>query len=341
LQNNLHSLEQQPEAVPYVTSYYNPTWGFCLSHQAREKLKEGLYHAQIDSDFSFGRVPLAHTFLRGDSSREILLSSYLCHPSMANNELSGPLVLLGLYRRICQWPKRQHRFRFVLNPETIGSLCYLFLNGDHLKTHMDAGLVLTCLGGPDKLTYKASRRGNAKIDRLAQHWSERGEALRLRPFTPTGGSDERQYCSPGFNLPMGQMGRTVYGEYLGYHNSLDSKAFMTIEALISSIDSIEAFLKELDQIGPWRNLSPFGEPQLGRRGLYPNINSPATWKHSSDDVFDKRQILERILFVLNYSDGEHNLIDISKKCGCSVRDLLPVIAQLEQKGLLAPKGVME
>jgi aminopeptidase-like protein len=338
LQKNLHSMPHLPNAVPYVTSYYERTWGFCLEHAVRESLREGLYHAEIDAGFSVGRVPLADTFLDGDSSREILLSSYLCHPSMANNELSGPLVLVGLYRRLKQWPKRRHRFRFVLNPETIGSLCYLYMNGDHLKQHMDAGLVLTCLGGPDELSYKSSRRGDASIDRLAQHWNARGEALRLRPFTPTCGSDERQYCSPGFNFPVGQMARTLYGDYLGYHNSLDTKDFMTIDALIASIDKIEAFLKELDQTGPWRNLSPFGEPQLGRRGLYPNINSASTWKDSSDNVFDGRVVLERILWVLNQSDGEQDLIDISRKCGCAVHDLLPIVARLEESGLLALTG---
>lgn len=337
LQPYLHSLPHLPDAVPYVTSYYNRTWGFCLSHNQRQALKPGVYHAHIDADFSQGRVPLAHTFLEGDSEREILLSSYLCHPSLANNELSGPLVLLGLYNRIKAWPRRRHRFRFVLNPETIGSLCYLHLHGGELRETMDAGLVLTCLGGPGSLTYKASRRETALADRLAHHWAVSGNALRLRPFTPTSGSDERQYCSPGFNLPVGQFARCAYGDYDGYHNSLDCKDFMTIDALVRSIDEIEAYLKALDMAGPWRNLAPFGEPQLGRRGLYPNINSAATWAASSDDVFDGRVILERILTVLNYSDGDHDLVAIADRCGCSVRDLLPVVRWLEEGGLLACK----
>ena len=336
LQNHLHSLPHLPGAVPYVTSYYNRTWGFCLSHSQRQALKPGTYRARINADFSAGRVPLAHTFLDGDSDREILLSSYLCHPSLANNELSGPLVLLGLYNRLKAWPHRRHRFRFVLNPETIGSLCYLHLHGDEMRNTLDAGLVLTCLGGPGSLSYKSSRRENAPGDRLAQHWHARGEPLRLRPFTPTSGSDERQFCSPGFNLPVGQFARCAYGDYDGYHNSLDTKAFMTIEALVKSIDEIEAYLKELDNVGPWRNLAPYGEPQLGRRGLYPNINSAATWQASSDDVFDGRVILERVLMVLNYSDGDHDLIAIADKAGCAVRDLLPVVKRLEEGGLLAP-----
>jgi aminopeptidase-like protein len=339
LQPHLHSLPHLPDAVPYVTSYYNRTWGFCLSHTQRLALKPGTYRVHIDADFSTGRVPLAHTFLDGDSRREILIPSYLCHPSLANNELSGPLVLLGLYHRLKAWPRRRHRFRFVLNPETIGSLCYLHLYGDDLMANVDAGLVLTCLGGPGNLTYKTSRRETATVDRLADHWQARGEAIRLRPFTPTGGSDERQYCAPGFNLPVGQFARCAYGEYDGYHNSLDTKAFMTIDALVRSIDEIEAFLQELDMVGPWVNQSPFGEPQLGRRGLYPNINSAATWGASSDEVFDGRKILERILTVLNYSDGGRDLVAIAGKANCTVRDLLPVVTRLEQGGLL--KSILE
>lgn len=337
LQDHLHSLPHLPEAVPYVTSYYKRTWGFCLSERQRSSLQsDGLYHAKIDADFRDGRVPVAHTILKGQSTREILLSSYLCHPSLANNELSGPLVLLGLYRRIRNWPERQHRFRFVLNPETIGSLCYLHLHGEHLKRHLDAGLVLTCLGGPAELSYKASRRRNTTVDRLAQHWNARGEPLRLRAFTPSGGSDERQYCSPGFNLPVGQMARDVYGEYPGYHNSLDTKAFMTVEALVDSIDRIEDFLKELDQGGPWFNLQPCGEPQLGRRGLYPTLNSASTWKTSSDEVFDGRAVLERILYTLNYSDGLHDLVAVADLAGCSTAELLPIVKRLREAGLLAP-----
>ena len=334
VQKHLHSLPRLPDAVPYVTSYYNRTWGFCLSDRARQGLKAGLYHARIDAGFSTGRVALAHGFLTGETDREIMLSSYLCHPSLANNELSGPLVLLGLYHRLAGWPRRRHRFRFVLNPETIGSLCYLSLHGEALRARMDAGLVLTCLGGPGRVSYKASRRETGVADRLARHWHGRGEALALRPFTPVSGSDERQYCSPGFDLPVGQFARSLYGDYDGYHNSLDTKAFMTIEALVASIDTIESYLRELDLAFPWINQAPFGEPQLGRRGLYPNINSAATWAASSDEIFDGRRILERILTLLSYGDGVHDLVAIAEKCGCSVRELLPLVRRLEDGGLL-------
>ena len=249
---------------------------------------------------------------------------------------SPGLPALGLYT--ANVTHRQHTFRFVLNPETIGSLCYLHHFGDELKQNMDAGLVLTCLGGQGPLSYKMTRRETARIDRLAENWNERGHQMVKRSFTPSHGSDERQYCSPGFNLPMGQLARTVYGQYEGYHNSLDTKEFMTIEALLLSINEIELFLRELDNVGPWINLAPYGEPQLGRRGLYPNINSANTWKTSSDEIFDGRVILERILNILNYSDGHYDLIDIAKKCNCRISDLLPVVDRLNSEGLLQFHG---
>lgn len=336
LQSHLFSLPDFPKVTPYVTSYYRRQWGFCLPDSVRKSLTKGEYHARIDSHFVPGQVPLAHTLLPGECEQEIMLSSYLCHPSLANNELSGPLVLLGLYLRLAAWKRRRYTYRFVLNPETIGSVCYLHLHGEHLKKHMVAGLVLTCLGGPrPHLSYKTSRRGNAQIDRLARRWSGGKRAqLAIREFTPCSGSDERQFCSPGFNLPVGQMARTVYGEYDGYHNSLDTKEFMRIDALVESIDTLEAFLFDLDQAGPYLNTAPYGEPQLGKRDLYPNINSAATWHASSDTVFDARTILDRLLMTLSYSDGTHDLMDIADKCGCSLADLYPVVQKLEAGGLL-------
>ena len=340
LQPHLHSLSTLPDAIPYVTSYYKRRWGFCLTQRQRDALVPGNYHAKIEAEFKEGRVPLAHSLLQGRSEREIVLSSYLCHPSLANNELSGPLVLLGLYLRIQKWKDRNHAFRFILNPETIGSLCYLHLHGAELKRKMDAGLVLTCLGGPGDLSYKQSRRESSLGDRLADHWVQRQQPITVRRFTPSGGSDERQYCSPGFNLPMGQFARSVYGQYDGYHNSLDTKEFMSIDALIDSINVIEDFLKELDYAGTWKNEAPYGEPQLGRRGLYPTLNSPnVVWKELQTMGGDGESVLlERILYVLNYSDGDHDLIDIARRCGCSVSDLIPVASRLQQEGLLSFSG---
>jgi aminopeptidase-like protein len=340
LQPHLYSLEALPEAVPYVTSYYRRHWGFCLSHRQRQELRPGRYHAVIEAEFRPGGVPFATAQLEGEGPEELLLSSYLCHPSLANNELSGPLVLLGLYDRLSRWPRRRYGYRFLLNPETIGSLCYLHRHGQRQQQTLIGGLVLTCLGGPSpSLSYKLSRRGDGILDRVMLGLADGrlpgvGLPVDIRPFDPRGGSDERQYCSPGFNWPVGQVARTVYGAYDGYHNSLDDKAFMGIDRLVETIDALEQALRLVELACPYRNLSPFGEPQLGRRNLYPTINSADTWGRSNDAVSDHREFLNRILVVLNYSDGRLPMLDIAARHGFDLGALEPVIAVLEREGLL-------
>lgn len=341
LKPHLHCVPAYPDAIPYVTSYYKRSWGFCLTARELRMLRDGEYHAYIDSDFaSNGGVQFAHCALPGESPNEILLTSYLCHPSLANNELSGPLVLLGLFDCISKWPRRRFTYRFLLNPETIGSLCYLHRYGDYLRDKMVSGIVLTCLGGPSEyLTYKVSRRGDSLIDRVV-HYLRAYEkfAVDVRPFNPVEGSDERQYCSPGFNLPVGQLARTVYGFYAGYHNSLDTKEFMGIPSLAQSIREIEQILRAQEMGSRYINLKPYGEPQLGPRGLYPNVNSVSTWTNSTDDLVDSRQFLNRILTVLNYADGDHDMMTIAKQCSCKLGGLSDVVEKLEQSGLLAHLG---
>lgn len=336
LQPHLYSIPELPAAVPYVTSYYKRRWGFCIAHEQREKLKPGTYHARIDTEFKDGGVLFAQAMLPGESKHEILLSSYLCHPSLANNELSGPLVLLGLYNRIKNWRRRRYSYRFLLNPETIGSLCFLHEHHRELKESLVSGIILTCLGGPaPDLLYKASRKGNTLIDRVIDYPDKKTLLpVRQTPFSPLGGSDERQFCSPGFNLPVGQLSRTTYGQYDGYHNSLDNKEFMGIDNLVGSITTIEQILNYIEICGNPVNLSPFGEPQLGKRNLYPQLNSNETMKMSTDNYVDKRIQLNRILTMLNMADGNRSLIDIAEACQCTVDDLLPVLHMLEDSELI-------
>lgn len=340
LQPHLHSLPDLPDATPYVTSYYKRTWGFCLSERVRRSLERGTYHAYIDSEFvganRGGCLEYGHCSLPGRYARTVVLTSYLCHPSLANNELSGPLVLLGLYDRIRRWPDRRFTYRFVLNPETIGSLCYLHRYGELLRSTVEAGLVLTCLGGPEpRLSYKTTRRESALLDRLVAALNfQENLGFRIRPFTPAHGSDERQYCSPGFDLPFGQLSRTVYGEYPGYHNSRDDKAFMDVEQLVRAVDVIEHLLQRLEVAARFRNLLPFGEPQLGRRELYPSTNSANTRAHSNDALADSRTQLDRILYVLNYSDGSNDMLDIAQRADCTLADLAPAVRRLEEAGLI-------
>lgn len=344
LQSHLHSLPDLQTAIPYVTSYYKRTWGICLAEQQRAQLSPGDYRVLIESEFKAGGVPYATGLLPGDSLREVMLTSYLCHPSMANNELSGPLVMLALYERIKRWPRRRYSYRFTLNPETIGSLCFLSHYHEHLRKTLTAGFILTCLGGPaPQLRYKASRQGIGLGDRLAHRVAsglEGGSSLPLRyqDFSPRGGSDERQYCAPGFNLPVGQFARTVYGSFPGYHNSLDDKAFMGIERLIETVDTLEDFLKLLDVTGTPVNQAPYGEPQLGKRGLYPNLNAASTRKHSGDAQVDARVQLNWILTILSLADGSISTMEMADACECTLAELRPTLELLEAHGLLDYQG---
>lgn len=332
---HLHSLPDLPDAIPYVTSYYNKTWGFCISDNVKKELKPGTYSVQIDTEFVDGGVPYAEVVLEGESKKEILLTSYICHPSLANNELSGPLGIIALYNRIKDWPKRRYTYRFLLNPETIGSLVYLHNEANHLKEHLASGLILTCLGGPSKqMNYKSARKTDALINKVANSKLDVPFPYKVFPFSPLNGSDERQFCAPGFNFPMGQISRTRYGQYEGYHNSLDTKEFMGIQNVIESVDTIEALLKNMEVAGYPINQAPFGEPQLGKRDLYPNINSKQTRSFSSDTQVDGRTELNRLLTILNMADGENDLIQIATQLECSVEDLIPLIEKLEDKGLI-------
>ncbi len=257
LDKHLYSLPHLPTAIPYTTTYYHRRWGFCLPHNVRESLQPSSYTAKIDSSLTPGDVKFGQTVLEGESEKEILICFYLCHPSLANNELRGPLVLTGLYDRLRRWSRRRYTYRFVINPETIGSLCVLHTMSDHLRHTMVGGLVLTCMGGPENtLSYKMSRNGCGLFDTLILGLIDQGEKdLSVRPFDATEGSDERQYCSPGFDLPVGQFVRTKYGQYDGYHNSLDDKAFMDIGQLEKSVERLERILMDAEIAGPFENLA--------------------------------------------------------------------------------------
>lgn len=345
LQHHLHSLPNLPDAVPYVTSYYKRTWGLCLSHRQREQLQDGTYRVLIESNFVDGSLPIAYATLPGESEREVLLTSYICHPSLANNELSGPLVLAALFNRISRWKRRRFTYRFLLNPETIGALCFLSRHHEYLQSNLEYGLVLTCLGGPKtSLRYKASRPADATIDRVFSAASKEdipiGESVHCIPYNPLSGSDERQYGAPGFKLPVGQISRTVYGEYDGYHNSLDDKGFMTISQLQRSAESIEKALSYAEVCGRPVNLSPFGEPQLGRRGLYPNMNSESTRRSSADDTLDGRRQLNAILQLLSLADGTTDMFVIAEAANLTLPQMRGIAEQLEDAGLLSfTKGV--
>lgn len=337
LESHLYTHPDVPDAVPYVTSYYDRNWGFCLPHSVYTDLPDGEYRAYIDSEFVDGELNYGHTTLEGQMNEEVLLSSYLCHPSLANNELSGPLALTSIYRRLAQRDQRYYTYRFVLAPETIGSLSYLWRYGDHLQDRLTGGMVLTCLGGPnDCLSYKTSRRGGTLLDDLIRHLDAQSPInFEIRPFTPTSGSDERQYCSPGFDLPVGQMARTVYGEYDGYHSSADDKEFIGIEQVVEAAETISRVLRLFEYAGYHENREPFGEPMLSQRDLYTDVNSPNTWSDSTGDIRDDEgEFLDKVLTVLNYADGTNSLVEIAGEYDASISEFVPVIDRLQAEELL-------
>ena len=325
LKEHIYTLPDQPDLIPYLTSYYKRRWGFCMSHNQFLKLKDEDYEVFIDSTLDDnGSMTIADAILEGSSGREILFSTYLCHPSMANNELSGPLVAAFLYRELKKLPNRYYTYRFVFLPETIGSIYYLSRYGEHLKSKMDAGFVLTCVGDSGPFTYKRSRRGDSLADRCAETVLKQTEKeFVIEDFFPSG-SDERQYCSPGWNLPVGSLMRTRYGEYPEYHTSADNKDFISFASMEQSVFKYLEIITLLENNFRYKNRLPYCEPQLSKRGLYPTLGSQ---KEQSDFV-------EIMMWLLNLSDGTHDLIEISERCRIPIRKLIPVALRLVKAGIL-------
>lgn len=332
----LYTDSNMTSAIPYVTSYYKRRWGFCLSEDQKNNLdRTKKYKVNIDTNIYSGQLQYGEAFLAGKSNETVLISSYLCHPSMANNELSGPLALIGLYNKIKQDGDRYYNYKFLLIPETIGSLAFLHnsLPGDLKK--ITAGIVLTCLGGPtEKLSIKKTRRAwlgeNQKIDYIADLLQEFDfERFETREFSPTGGSDERQFCSPGINLPVVQIARTLYGEYPEYHTSLDTKEFMSIEKVAHSIELIGCFLDILEHAsGKAISKIEIGEPMLSKYGLYPSINDPTSRERSGDNNYDERNFLNNMLKVLSLIDGERDILEMSEFLRLSPIDICVIIQHL-------------
>jgi aminopeptidase-like protein len=320
----LHSLPDRPDAIPYVTSYYQPRWGFCLSHRQRMALPEGEYQVVVDTEhLANGSMTLSEAVLPGSSASEVLLSTYTCHPSMANNELSGPVVSAYLYRRLAAVPNRRLTYRFVYLAETIGSIAYLSRIGEHLRKHLVAGYVLSCIGDRGAFTYKASRRGDTLADRAARQVIERySEAPKWRDFSPFG-SDERQYCSPGFDLPVGAIARSIYGEFAEYHTSDDNLSFVDAEALGGAVDACFNVCMTLDRNHVPERVDPFCEPQLGRRNLYPTLGTIKLPEYAA-----------AAQWVLNLSDGKHDLIAIAQRSGMDFWLLEETAAACRRAGLL-------
>jgi aminopeptidase-like protein len=323
LQPYLHSLPDQPDAIPYVTSYYARTWGFCLTEQQRRGLKPGAYRARIEARHFPGSITLGELILPGKSRREVLLSTYCCHPSMANNELSGPCLLAHLARWLSEREERTWTYRIVFIPEMIGSIAYLHDHLHEMKDRTIAGFNITCVGDERAWSFLPSRHGNTLADKIARHVL-RYEVAAFEEYTWIDrGSDESNYCAPGIDLPVASVMRSKYGRYPEYHTSLDTLGgVVTPVGLGQSLMRYQSMLEVLE-----RHCHPvarvLGEPQLGRRGLYPSLSK----KGSSAAA-------RRLLDLLSLADGDHSLLDIAERCGTHVRDLFEPLDRLRAVGLL-------
>jgi aminopeptidase-like protein len=320
LRPRLHTLPDRPDLVPYRTSYYERTWGFCLSHRRLMELEPGDYEVVIDATLEPGHLTYGEVTLEGTGDDDVLISTYVCHPSLANDNLSGIVVTTMLARLLAQRSLR-HSYRFVFGPGTIGPLAWLHGNRDRLA-RIRHGLTVACVGDDGPFTYKRSRRG-AAVDRAVEVvLRDQGRPYRVVDFEPWGG-DERQFCSPGFDLPLGALSRTAHADYAGNHTSDDSLERIRPEALAASIRACLAVVDVLETDRSHTNLSPLGEPQLGRRGLYRSAGGAVA------TPVDERALL----WVLNQSDGHTTLLDIADRSGLPYHVIWRAAERLGEAGL--------
>ena len=325
LLEHVYTQPDQPDWIPYVTSYYKERWGFCMSEKQKLALTDAQYHILIDSELKEGSLTLGDIVIKGETDEEIMFSTYLCHPSMANNELSGPVVWRALIDYVLAMPKRRYTYRFVINPETIGSIAYLSKNLDILKKNLIAGFVLSCVGDNRTYSYVESKYGNTLADRVARnvlsyHYPEYKTYSFLKR-----GSDERQYCSAGVDLPVCGICRSKYAEYPEYHTSADDMSLISSEGLQGAYEVCTKIINALEYNAHYM-MTCMGEPQLGKRGLYPTT--------SQKGLVD--EVLALIDFIA-YADGQGDLIEISNTIGVPVDILIPIVDKLTEHQLLIKK----
>jgi aminopeptidase-like protein len=322
LQPHLHSLPEQPDAIPYVTSYYARRWGFCLPQAQRDELAPGRYHVVVDSTLVPGSLTYGELILKGREEKEILLSTYICHPSMANNELSGPVVTTALARWLASLKDRRFTYRIVFIPETIGSIVYLSAHLDEMKRNTIAGFVVTCVGDERAHSFLRSRDGSTLADRAAKLVMSHHAPDHVEYSYLERGSDERQYCSPGVDLPVVSLMRTRYASYPEYHTSLDDLTLVTPAGLAGGYDMLRRCIELLEHNYVYRVTTPC-EPQLGKRGLYPTLST-------REAGYSVRGMAN----VLAYSDGTCDLIELATRVGLSPEESVAIAEQLFAHGLL-------
>ena len=323
LKSHLFTLPAHPQWVPYRTSYYSESWGFCLSHEQFLQLSDGKYEVCIDTSLEDGSLTYGEYLIRGETSDEVLISCHICHPSLCNDNLSGIAVSTMLAKMLSQGTHR-YSYRFLFVPGTIGAITWLWANEPQV-TAIKHGFVLAGVGDRGPLTYKRSRQGTAEIDRVFAHVLSRSEnKFEIMEFSPYG-YDERQFCSPGFNLPVGCVMRTPFGRYPEYHTSADNLSFIHPQALVDSLTTCLEVCSVLESNRTYVNLNPKCEPQLGKRGLYRSVGGTPP-----PDGVDGLVLL----WVLNLSDGKHSLLDIAERAGCRFTDVNEAVKLLVKHGLL-------
>lgn len=322
LKPHLHYLPEQPDLIPYVTSYYEKRWGFCLSYNQFISLENDIYEVKIDSTLEHGSLTFGELIIPGQSNEEVLFSTYIDHPSLANNELSGPVITTFLAKHLLNERKPYYTYRFVFVPETIGSITYLSLHYKELKKNIIAGYVVTCVGDEGRFSYLKSKNGDALVDRVSTHVLKNSKTDYIVYDYLSRGSDERQYCSPGIDLPVGSLMRSKYHEYPEYHTSGDNLDFISPKGLNESFDMYMRCIHALENTHRYQ-ATVMCEPQLGRHGLYQTLSK----KGSSDNA-------KTIKDILAYCDGQKDLLSISEILSTSIESLIPYKDMLLEKGLI-------
>lgn len=322
LLNHVYTIPEQPDWIPYVTSYYKERWGFCMSEKQKEKLCCKQYHVKIDSSLTQGGLTYGELVIPGESKEEIMFTSYLCHPSMANNELSGPVVLTELIKYLKSLSYRRYTYRFLFNPETIGSIVYLAKNLEELKQNVKAGFVVSCVGDERAYSYIQSKYANTLADLVTQNVLKfHAPNYNTYSFLKRG-SDERQFCSSGIDLPFCGICRSKYMEYPEYHTSADNMELITPKGLAESLDLLIKIINALEYNFKYQ-VNCKCEPQLGKRGLYPTVSR----KGAYDAVIAIKDFIA-------YADGKNNLVEISNIINQPIDTLIPIIKDLKEKELI-------
>ena len=322
LKAHLYAIPESPEWIPYRTSYHNREWGFCISHNQLLEMKDEEYEVKIESSLVPGSLTYGEYFIKGNSTDVVLFTCHICHPSLCNDNLSGIAIATFLARELSKM-KLKYSYRFLFIPGTIGSITWLSLNHDKIK-NIKYGMVLTMLGDESKFHYKKSRRGNAEIDRIViRLLKKKYPDFAILDFYPYG-YDERQFCSPAFNLPVGRLSRSNHGEFPEYHTSADNLDFVKPHHLAESYEFLSAVIEEIESGEKYLNLNPSCEPQLGKRGLFKNIGG-----HSKAKDFQMA-----LLWVLNLSDGEHTIKDISEQSCMDISIINEAVEALVKVNLL-------